>query len=70
MKRKSDIIIGKQCKHYRELLDMTQQEVADILKMSRETVNRFENGQLHSTKILDFWIDNGLEIVLVGGSEL
>lgn len=64
MKRNADIQIGKQCRAYREAMGKTQKQVADELHISRECVNSFENGRFHSTRLLDYYLEKGLEIVL------
>lgn len=53
--------VGRTCKFFRGMrLGKTQAQVAKELRVSREVVNRFENGTFNSYKILFYYIGHGL----------
>ena len=57
-----DRLFGMYARKFRiEKLDMTQQDLADEIGVSRETIVRFEAGLHHSTKIADKLFEMGME---------
>lgn len=54
--------ISAMCREYRRLYlkGQTQQTVADECNVSRETVNRFENGYISSAVIFMWYIKHGI----------
>lgn len=59
-----DKAIGEQCKRWRYNNDILQRDVAYFCGVSRTTVYRFEEGIIHSTKLLNWYIKHGAEIDL------
>lgn len=51
MERKTDIRLGNFIKNKREYLKLTQQEVADYVKVSKSAVSRWESGDIGSMGI-------------------
>ena len=58
--------IGDQCKRWRYNHDILQKDVAKACGVTRLTVYRFEEGLSHSTKLLDWYLNHGLELNLKG----
>lgn len=57
-----DRLFGMYARKFRiEKLDMTQQDLADEIGVSRETIVRFEAGLHHSTRIADKLFEMGME---------
>lgn len=51
----TDLTDAERCLIYRRRLDITQQEVADILKVSRFWVNSMERNRENCARLIEFW---------------
>lgn len=58
MRSKSCEIIGKKCREAREKNGLSQEQVARAIGVTWRTYQRFEVGEGHSTKCLDWCLDN------------
>jgi transcriptional regulator with XRE-family HTH domain len=53
--------LGLACAKLRIHLGFSQTQVANDLEMDRATVCRFEQGKIRSSKVLDWYLMNGLD---------
>ena len=53
--------LGRECKAFRELLDYTQSEVAQELKVSDKTISAFECGRNDSAILLCWYLRKGFK---------
>jgi len=51
-KEKTELFIGRRLKFLRDYNDMTCQQMADILGVSKQAVSRFETGDLNPSNLL------------------
>lgn len=57
----SNEYIGAMCANYRKYeLDVTQQQVADECRVSRELVSKFERGSLPNSLVFLWYIKQGI----------
>lgn len=54
--------IGTICKNHREILGITQNQVAQAVGCSVKNVSAFENGRNRSLRVFMWYVFNGLEI--------
>lgn len=62
--------LAADCRRWREMCGITQQEIADTAKVTRQAVSQFETGDVNSLTIYCAYLDKGYKSSLEKGTAI